>query len=156
MMFVAGDEWGRTQNGNNNAYCHDNELNWLNWQESETHSERVEFVRRLLSLRAKLSKSCWLSSSSTISWFNSEGDAADWSPHIRSFVWNIENFEEGISWWFLCNCYDAPLPFSIKEERFISWQWNSSHYLGISPQISEENFIEMDPFSILIGTASQL
>ncbi len=156
MMFVAGDEWGRTQNGNNNAYCQDNELNWLNWQESEIHSDRVEFVRRLLSFRAKLCKSCWLSPYSSISWFNSEGDEADWSPHIRSFVWKIENFEEGISWWFLCNGYDAPLPFSIKEERSISWQWNSSHYLGISPQISEENFIEMVPFSILIGTASQL
>jgi hypothetical protein len=48
------------------------------------------------------------------------------------------------------------LPFSIRDERSISWQWNSSHYLGISPQISEENFIEMDPFSILIGNASKL
>ena len=106
----------RTQNGNNNAYCQDNELNWLNWQESETHSERVEFVRRLLSLRAKLCKSCWLSPLQRSGGLTLKGDEADWSPHIRSFVWKIENFEEGISWWFLCNGYDAPLPFRSRKK----------------------------------------
>ena len=156
MMFVAGDEWGRTQYGNNNAYCQDNELNWLNWQESETKSERVEFVRKLLALRARLCKSCWISSSSKISWFNSEGFEADWSPHIRSFVWKIKNFEEGMSWWFLCNSYDAPLSFAIKEERSIFWQWNSNHYMGVPNDLSNEKFVELGPFSILIGTTRQL
>ena len=156
MMFVAGDEWGRTQNGNNNAYCQDNELNWLNWQESEIKSERVEFVRNLLALRERLCKSCWISSSSKISWFNSEGYEADWSPHIRSFVWKIENFEEGMSWWFLCNSYDAPLSFVIKEERSIFWQWNSNHYMGVPEDLSNEKFVELSPFSILIGTTRQL
>ena len=34
-MFVAGDEFGRTQKGNNNAYCQDNEISWLNWEEAD-------------------------------------------------------------------------------------------------------------------------
>ncbi|MAA70006.1 MAG: glycogen debranching enzyme [Deltaproteobacteria bacterium] len=156
MMFVAGDEWGRTQNGNNNAYCQDNELNWLNWQESEINSDRVEFVRRLLSLRTRLCKSCWISSSSTIVWFNSEGYEADWSPHIRSFAWKIENFEEGMSWWFLCNSFDAPLFFSIKEEKSISWQWDSNHYLGMPHDLPNEKFVELGPFSLVIGNTRQL
>ena len=34
-MLVAGDELGRTQHGNNNAYCQDNELNWINWDKKD-------------------------------------------------------------------------------------------------------------------------
>ncbi len=156
MMFVAGDEWGRTQYGNNNAYCQDNELNWLNWQESETNSKRVEFVQRLLSLREKLCRSCWISSSLTIRWFNSKGEEADWSPHIRSFVWKIENFEKGMSWWFLCNSYDAPLLFSIIEEKPIFWQWDSNNYLGMAQDQPNDKSFELGSFSILIGTTGEL
>ena len=35
-MLLAGDEFGRTQNGNNNAYCQDNEISWFNWDFGET------------------------------------------------------------------------------------------------------------------------
>ncbi len=48
-MLLAGDELGRTQGGNNNAYCQDNETSWLDWQAAD--SELVEFVRRLVRLR---------------------------------------------------------------------------------------------------------
>jgi glycogen operon protein len=51
-MLVAGDEFGRTQHGNNNAYCQDNEIGWVNWQEvSETDRALTEFVRSVLRLR---------------------------------------------------------------------------------------------------------
>jgi len=48
-MLLAGDELGRTQSGNNNAYCQDNEISWLDWQHAD--GELLEFARRLLSLR---------------------------------------------------------------------------------------------------------
>jgi isoamylase len=50
-MLLAGDEFGNTQHGNNNAYCQDNPTSWLDWRWSEWQSEQVEFVRRLLQLR---------------------------------------------------------------------------------------------------------
>jgi glycogen operon protein len=51
-MLTAGDEWGRTQGGNNNAYCQDNEISWLDW-EGIDHEGRnfLAFVRRLIRLR---------------------------------------------------------------------------------------------------------
>jgi glycogen operon protein len=51
-MLLGGDEFGRTQRGNNNAYCQDNEINWFNWAEI-TEQGRVlnRFVRRLIALR---------------------------------------------------------------------------------------------------------
>ena len=48
-MLVAGDEMGRTQGGNNNAYCQDNAISWLDWE--HTDAELVAFVRRLIGLR---------------------------------------------------------------------------------------------------------
>jgi len=49
-MLVAGDEIGRTQKGNNNAYCQDNEISWVNWDPSSTDREFLAFVQHLISL----------------------------------------------------------------------------------------------------------
>jgi len=50
-MLLAGDEFGRTQRGNNNAYCQDNELSWVDWSLCERNAALVEFVRMLVDLR---------------------------------------------------------------------------------------------------------
>src|SRR6201996_1835521 len=52
-MLLAGDEFGRTQNGNNNAYCQDNEISWLDWNVAEKGSSLIRFVKKLTSLRHK-------------------------------------------------------------------------------------------------------
>jgi isoamylase len=52
-MLLAGDEMGRTQQGNNNAYCQDNEISWIDWAiRSEDDQELLDYVRKLTSLRA--------------------------------------------------------------------------------------------------------
>jgi isoamylase len=52
-MLLAGDEMGRTQRGNNNAYCQDNEISWVDWAiRSEDDQELLDYVRKLTSLRA--------------------------------------------------------------------------------------------------------
>jgi glycogen operon protein len=53
-MLLAGDEFGRTQRGNNNAYCQDNELSWIDWEDAARHRELTDFVRRLIALRGRL------------------------------------------------------------------------------------------------------
>ncbi|WP_045222108.1 glycogen debranching protein GlgX [Desulfonatronum thioautotrophicum] len=51
-MLTAGDEFARTQQGNNNAYCQDNEISWLDWEAiSEAEKAQIDFVARLLALR---------------------------------------------------------------------------------------------------------
>jgi len=50
-MLVAGDEFGHSQQGNNNVYCQDNELSWLDWNLDEQARELLEFTRRLIQLR---------------------------------------------------------------------------------------------------------
>jgi isoamylase len=51
-MLLGGDELGRTQNGNNNAYCQDNEINWLNWEQLTDAGQVLSaFVQRLIAVR---------------------------------------------------------------------------------------------------------
>jgi glycogen operon protein len=50
-MLVAGDEIGRTQRGNNNAYCQDSELSWVDWDLDEEGRALLEFVRRMVGIR---------------------------------------------------------------------------------------------------------
>ena len=49
-MLLAGDEIGHTQNGNNNAYCQDNEITWLNWKLDERQKKLLDFVRRVIAI----------------------------------------------------------------------------------------------------------
>jgi glycogen operon protein len=55
-MLLSGDEFGRTQNGNNNPYCQDNALSWLNWVQADAAAGREQraFVAQLLALRSEL------------------------------------------------------------------------------------------------------
>ncbi len=50
-MLLSGDEFGNSQQGNNNAYCQDNEISWLNWELKEKNRELYQYVRRLIALR---------------------------------------------------------------------------------------------------------
>jgi glycogen operon protein len=52
-MLLAGDEFGRTQRGNNNAYCQDSDISWVDWTLAETNARLLEYVRALCSLRHK-------------------------------------------------------------------------------------------------------
>ncbi len=52
-MLLGGDEFGRTQKGNNNAYCQDNEISWVNWQLAEQNQDFLRFVRLLIQFRQK-------------------------------------------------------------------------------------------------------
>ena len=49
-MFLAGDEMGRTQRGNNNAYCQDNEISWVSWERSREQDDLLAFTRYVLRL----------------------------------------------------------------------------------------------------------
>jgi len=50
-MFPSGDEFGRSQKGNNNAYCQDNEISWIDWQLAQTHADLLRFFKLLIAFR---------------------------------------------------------------------------------------------------------
>ena len=52
-MLLAGDEFGRSQQGNNNAYCQDNEISWVDWKLADTNKVQKQFLQKLIGLRHK-------------------------------------------------------------------------------------------------------
>jgi glycogen operon protein len=83
-MLLAGDEFGRTQRGNNNAYCQDNEISWLNWDHDDREERLINFVRKLIGLRQKypiLRRCRWLTGEYSeelevkdVTWINPNGE----------------------------------------------------------------------------------
>ena len=53
-MITAGDELGRTQQGNNNAYCQDSPISWVHWDTQESWGDLTDLTRKLLQLRAEV------------------------------------------------------------------------------------------------------
>lgn len=79
-MLMAGDEFRRTQHGNNNAYCQDNETSWIDWSFLEEHSDIFRFARGVLALRRAhpvLRREAFYTDE-TIHWFNPYGKTPDW------------------------------------------------------------------------------
>ncbi|NPC71389.1 glycogen debranching enzyme GlgX [Corallococcus sp. AB004] len=99
-MIVAGDEMGRTQQGNNNAYCQDNELSWVDWNLDKTRLDLLEFTRKLIQFRHGQpvlqrrrffqGEHLWESEHKDLAWFRPDGTemgAEDWQkPFVRSLA----------------------------------------------------------------------
>ncbi len=80
-MLLAGDEFGRTQRGSNNAYCQDNEISWVDWSLLETNRELFEFTKQLIALRKKhptLRRNKFFTGKSDIEWLGPNGIEVDW------------------------------------------------------------------------------
>jgi glycogen operon protein len=83
-MLLAGDEFGRSQQGNNNAYCQDNEISWVHWNHDDRERRLISFVRKLTGLRQKypvLRRARWLTGQyneelevKDVSWINTDGE----------------------------------------------------------------------------------
>jgi isoamylase len=80
-MLTAGDEFGRTQSGNNNAYCQDNELSWIDWSLLNTNRELFEFTKKLIALRKEvpaLHSGKFYTGKGDVEWIAPENRAVDW------------------------------------------------------------------------------
>lgn len=86
-MFSAGDEFRRTQMGNNNAYCQDNEISWVNWNLEKKNQELFNFTRKAIQLRKShpvfRRKKFFSGSKAEIEWYDVDGKNPDWSNMKR-------------------------------------------------------------------------
>jgi glycogen operon protein len=142
-MLVGGDEFGRTQHGNNNAYAQDNEISWFDWELLHQNIDLHDFVRRLIRLRRAqpvLRRRRWFQgrrihgeSVTDIAWFRPDGNPMseeDWSQGYARAVGVFLNGEQitepdergdrivGDSVLLLLNAHDGPLDFVLPNDTF--------------------------------------
>jgi glycogen operon protein len=146
-MLTGGDEWCRTQNGNNNAYCQDNEISWFNWEVDEKQNQSLDFTRRLIQFRKnhpvfrrpKFLKGRRIPGSEIrdVMWFNPGGNLMseeEWtSPFVRCLgmllsgdTSDVVTFEgepvRDDTFLLLINAHYEPIPFVLPGQENLEWQ----------------------------------
>ena len=100
-MLLGGDEFLRTQGGNNNAYCQDNAISWFDWSLPESNSDVVEFVTKAIAMTRRfpalqqrkfpLGTDLDADHIPDLSWFGPDGQAPDWSnPESRTLCYQLD------------------------------------------------------------------
>jgi len=124
-MLVMGDEMRRTQQGNNNAYCQDNELSWLDWGLLDRHPDLHRFVRTLIAHRLRGiemggEESFGLSLNellrrAEIDWHGVRLGQPDWSDDSHSIACTIRPRARGLPFWLhlMSNAYWEALDFDL-------------------------------------------
>ncbi|GKS56963.1 glycogen operon protein GlgX homolog [Nitrospira sp.] len=147
-MLCGGDEIGRTQGGNNNAYCQDNEISWFDWKLDRAQRDFLEFVRALIAFRKRhpvLRRRRFFqgrhirgSEVKDIAWFRPDGKEMtdeDWNAgYVRSLMLRLagdaisETDEKGRpvvddTLLMLLNAHHGPLAFTLPaHKRGVRWQ----------------------------------
>ncbi len=123
-MLMMGDEVCRTQLGNNNAYCQDNTLSWLDWSLREQHADQYRFVKQLIQLRHLLYR--WDRKKSPtlkqmfqqlhIEYHGVKLNHPDWGQDSHSLAMLVANPHRPYVIYFIFNSYWQPLEFELPEK----------------------------------------
>jgi glycogen operon protein len=120
-MILMGDEVRRTQLGNNNAYCQDNEINWFDWSLLTTHADMHRFVKLLIERRLLRTieherqriNLTDLIRHSKHEWHGVKLGQPDWSPDSRSLAFGAQLPGQGLHLHLILNAYWEPLVFEL-------------------------------------------
>lgn len=130
-MLLMGDEFARTQQGNNNAFCQDNQFVWVNWEKLKENQDLLDFTIKIIALRKDLD---YFKNEEqyNVSWHGVHYNQPDWSYHSCSIACFIEGKE---SMFLIANSYYEPLIFDIPT---ITGKWQC-----ILNTATKENFLNV-------------
>ncbi len=139
-MMVSGDECRRTQKGNNNAYCQDNDISWFDWRLVEKNADMIRFVSALIRFRRDqptVRRETFLTGQPSdgrlladLSWFNPAGHPLDWGQHelamaayLAAPIHPANSESMGRDVMLLINSTGHPISFHLPEQGR-GMQWN--------------------------------
>jgi glycogen operon protein len=162
VPFIShGDEFARTQRGNNNAYCQDNETSWVDWSLTQKNAGLVRFVRLLIALRQRhfaLSREQFVN---RVSWHGTRLGDPDWTGQSRTLAFHLHRWHQHPDLYVMFNshweCQRFNLPHGLHWKRLVDTSLPSpediveeSHAVALRPA---DHYI-MSPRSavILLGS----
>ena len=131
-MLLSGDEFANTQYGNNNAYCQDNEISWLDWNQLERYRDLYDYVRRLIAFR----KAHPVLRADSYDFSHNGTGYPELSFHGTQ-AWNLDEHSPGLSFAYMyaedhvryCTEHDAFIYVAVNA------YWETQHYgLPILPE----------------------
>jgi isoamylase len=131
-MLTMGDEVGRSQSGNNNAYCQDNPTSWFDWTLVERQADLLRFTRELIAFRqrrdvvvdhdalslADLLRRC------AVEWHGVEPGQPDWGPDSHSFALSYTSAEHRFRMHVMVNAWWQPLRFTLPPTGLADGRWH--------------------------------
>ena len=131
-MLTMGDEVGRSQQGNNNAYCQDNPTSWFDWTLVESQDDLLRFTRELIAFRqrrdvvenhdalslADLLRLC------AVEWHGVEPGQPDWGPDSHSFALSYTSAEHRFRMHVMVNAWWQPLRFTLPPTGLTDGLWH--------------------------------
>lgn len=143
-MLLMGDEMGRTQFGNNNAYCQNNRSTWVDWERGIKFSEITNFVKNMIKIRKKYSifrKKNYLELSECencdVSLHGVKLNSPDYSYYSLSIAFVLHDIETDTSFYIALNSYHGELTFELPVLQNKKW-----HLLVDTSKTEKENFKE--------------
>lgn len=148
-MFVMGDEVRRTQRGNNNAYCQDNEISWFDWNLVERHPGLLRFWQRLIAFRKRHSvihRTRFFTGDHNargvrdLAWHGVELDAPTWNdPESRSLAFTLGGFDGDHDIHVMMNMHWEPVSFVLPIIAGRTWHRAIDTALQVPDDIAEPN-----------------
>ncbi|XQQ06265.1 MAG: glycogen debranching protein GlgX [Leptolyngbya sp. IPPAS B-1204] len=179
-MLLSGDEVGRSQQGNNNAYCQDNEISWLNWQLQAENTALLDFTRQLIDFRRKhpvFRRRKWFqgraihgSGVNDIVWFNPDGGEMtdrqwdiDFAKAVGIFLNGKEIATPGArgerivddSFLLFFNAHYEAIDFFIPK-GLQAWEWMvvidtcESYFIGQGQRYTQDKPITVEARSVVV------
>ncbi|MEJ2060579.1 MAG: glycogen debranching protein GlgX [Gammaproteobacteria bacterium] len=161
-MLLGGDEFRRSQRGNNNAYCQDNDISWYDWSLTERHTELVRFTRLMIALRSRLPT---LSDEDfynpeELTWLAPQDGTLNWTEGASALGAHI-HVRDHIEICALFNATDAEVLFSLPSDvthwyRYVDTASMSPHDIELDqtrPPCTSAT-INVTPASLQIFTTS--
>jgi isoamylase len=132
-MLLGGDEFSRTQRGNNNAYCQDSEISWFDWQAAARHADMQAFVRKAIALTRRfpilrrrsflLGKDLDADRIADVTWFGADLGSPNWlDPELRTLCYQLDGGEEATGGrdyllFVILNAHWEPQPILLPKPR---------------------------------------
>ncbi len=126
-MILMGDEIGRSQGGNNNSWCQNNLLGWMNWEHDQQDLELLEYFKYVIKIRKKLINIFNPSSFSnnqtnenipTYHWHGTKLDCPDWSSWSHTVAFSINKGNTNPLIWIGLNAYSKSIDFSLPKCKY--------------------------------------
>ena len=173
-MLLAGDEILRTQQGNNNAWCQDNEVSWVDWRLAKENADFLRFVREMIALRRKhpaLRRHHFFRGGGPhgelqpdVIWHGVEPGSPDFSPYSRTLAFALDGGltvrEPDCDFYVACNAWEEPLHFRIpKSPSGRPWRRVVDTALATpldivkqseGPKVVDDSVYPVAPFSMVV------
>lgn len=162
-MILGGDEMGRTQQGNNNAYCQDNEISWINWELTKSYAHLLRFFKLLIRFRkqhAIFRRKSFDDPFQTISWHGVKLGQPDWSWESRSLAAHLKDRRQPDDIFMILNAHWEGHKFELpqlgagkKWFRVVDTFFESPFDIteeGMEHYLQEQSLYEVGPRSVVV------